>query len=319
MNGTSAGFGAILLFAGAQIIQAQTSSSVSTSTNDQFVVTSSLQQPAVSQINGKLDYAGGNMNSSMANNFGGSISLPVSHQFGAQADALYSRISDLNFYGGAGHFFWRDPSIGLLGLAGGYLHRDGADDINTFQIGAEGELYWHQFTFGFSGGIGSIDYRYSAPFIDTNPTRFVGRISADYYPLENLRIGASFTSAFEDYFGKIEAEYQLPLPGLALTAEGAWGNHGYDHWLVGVRFYFGSKKSLRDRQRQDDPPSLMPQILDSLGVYGAEFNHKMDVYLAEHPYLPGNSNGGDYGLIDSSGGGDYGFTLGSVTVSNPPQ
>jgi hypothetical protein len=306
MNGSTARVWAISVIAATQTIQAQTSPAVAT--NGDFVVTPSLQPPAVSQINGKVDYAGGNMNSAEGHNFGGSISLPVSHQFGFQADALYSRISDLNFYGGAGHLFWRNPATGLLGLTGGYLYRDGADSVDTFQAGAEGELYWRQFTFGFFGGIGSIDYQYSAPFIDTNPTRFVGRVSADYYPLENLRLGASFTSAFKDYLGQVEAEYQLPLPGLALTAEGALGNHGYDHWLLGVRYYFGGKKSLRDRRRQDDPPSLMPQILDSLGVYGAEFNRKLNAYIAANlnaytaanPGSAGSSDGGDYGVITTT-------------------
>lgn len=263
---------------------------------DGFATTASLRAPAVSAVNGKVDYSGGNMNSSVGNNFGGSISLPVSHQFGFQADALYSRISDLNFYGGAGHLFWRDPKIGLLGLAGGYLYRDGVDPVNTYQAGAEGELYWKQFTFGFFGGVGSIDYKYPAPFIDTQPTRFVGRISADYYPLENLRVGAAFVTAFQDNLGRGEMEYQTPIPGVALTGEVAFGDHGYDDWLIGVRYYFGGKKTLRARQREDDPPSLMPQILQSLGLYGAEYNHQANAYASTHPET-GSSSGGGYGVI----------------------
>jgi len=269
------------------------------------------QMPAVSGVNGKLDYAGGNMNSAEGNNFSGSISLPVTHHFGFQADALYSRISDLNFYGGAGHLFWRNPNTGLLGLAGGYLYRDGFDRVDTFHVGAEGEFYWRQFTFGFFGGLGSLNYQYAAPFIDTNPTRFVGRVSADYYPLENLRVGASFTSAFCNNMGKGEIEYQTPLRGLALTGEVAVGDHGYDHWLVGLRYYFGGKKTLRDRQRQDDPRSLMPQILDSLGTYGAEYNRDMNAFIASHS-ASGSSGGGGYGsviTIITVGGGGYGSVI----------
>ncbi|HEY5043222.1 MAG TPA: hypothetical protein VIK53_14605 [Verrucomicrobiae bacterium] len=298
-NSSAAGFGAVLILATTGAVQAQTTPAVPEPGGNfnNFATTDSLHLPAVSEINGKVDYSGGNMNSAEGHNFSGSITLPISHQFGFQADALYSRISNLNFYGGAGHLFWRNPDYGLLGLTGGYLYRDGADTVDTFQAGAEGELYWRQFNFGFFGGLGSIDYQYSAPFIDTNPTRFIGRVSADYYPLENLRVGASFTSAFKDYFGKAEAEYQLPINGLALTGEVALGNHGYDHWLLGVRYYFGGKKTLRDRQRQDDPRGLMPQILQSLGVYGAEFNRKENAYIAAHPSSSGSSGGGDYGVI----------------------
>ena len=166
----SAYCGAILAFATTGAL-AQTAPAVleSSHIHDHFATNASLQLPAVSEVNGKVDYAGGNMNSAEGHNFSGSITLPISHQFGFQADALYSRISDLNFYGGAGHLFWRNPTTGLLGLTGGYLYRDGADSVDTFQAGAEGELYWHRFTFGFFGGIGSINYQYSAPFITPIP------------------------------------------------------------------------------------------------------------------------------------------------------
>ena len=285
----------ILTLAGTAFAQAGNAVLPPGSQPDGFVTAASLRQPAVSEVNGKVDYAGGNMNSSEGNNFSASITLPVTHQFGFQADALYSRISDLNFYGGAGHLFWRDPGVGLLGLTGGYLYRDGVDNINTYQIGAEGQFYYKQFTFGFFAGIGSIDYKYAAPFIDTDPMRFVGRVSVDYYPLENLRVGASYTTAFENNLGRGEIEYQTPINGLAITGEVAVGDHGYDDWLIGMRYYFGGKKTLRERQRQDDPPGLMSQVLQSLGLYGAEYNRKANAYVAANPDS-GFTDGGSYGL-----------------------
>jgi hypothetical protein len=58
---------------------------------------------------------------------------------------------------------------------------------------------------------------------------------------------------------------------------------------VGLRYYFGGNKKLNERQRQDDPPSLMPQILHGLGLYGAEYNRKGNTYFS--------SNGlGNYGF-----------------------
>ncbi len=255
--------------------------------------------PAVSDFNGKLDYAGGNMDSSAGQIFDGSFTFPVTHQTGFQADGLYSQISDLNFYGGAGHLFWRDPSIGLIGLTGGYLYRDGVD---TYQAGAEGQYYLGRFTFGAFGGLGSINYETPAPFIDSNPTRFVGRISADYYPVNDLRIGASYINAFRENMVKGELEYQTPIHGLALTAEVSCGDYGYHDYLFGIRYYFGGNKTLRDRQRQDDPPGLMQQILQGLGVYGAEFKHKGDEYIQANP--------GSGGLSDS-----YGWFL---NLTSPP-
>jgi len=276
------------------------------SKTNQFHPGDDLKLPAVSGWNGKLDYAGGEMDGHDGHNFDGSLSLPLTHALGFQADALYSHISDLNFYGGAGHLFWRQPEHGLIGLTGGYLYRDGLDSVETYQVGVEGELYWRQFTFGCFGGIGQIDYQYTAPFIDSHPTRFIGRVSADYYVLENLRLGASFTTAFENNLVKGQIEYQTPINGLALTAEAAIGDHDYEHWLLGVRYYFGGKKTLEHRHRQDDPPSLMPQILHSLGLYGAEYNHK------EATFLAANRNSGNSGN-SSSGGGDYGVIV--ITVS----
>jgi hypothetical protein len=212
--------------------------------------------PAVSELNGQIGYAGGTMDASTGNNVDASITLPVTHQFGFQADTLYSHIGDGDFYGGAGHFFWRDPAVGLVGLAGGYLYRDGVD---TFQLGAEGQYYLGRFTFGLFAGVGKINYASPAPFIDTKPTRFIGTPSIDYYPVDDLRVGVSYTTAFGDNLGRAELEYQTPIPGLALTAEASLGNHGYDDLLFGVRYYFGAKKSLRDRQRRDDPPGFMHQ------------------------------------------------------------
>lgn len=150
--------------------------------------TPALTPPAVSELNGKIDYAGGTMDSAEGHNFNGSIALPVTHALGFQADTSYSHIGDLNFYGGGGHLFWRDPDLGLPGLTGGYISRTGVD---TFQAGVEGENYLGPVTLGFFGGLGQIDYAQTTPFIDTNPTRFIGRLAADYYPLKNLRVGVS--------------------------------------------------------------------------------------------------------------------------------
>ena len=250
--------------------------------------------PAVSELNGKVAYAGGNMNSAEGHNFDGSITLPLTHALGLQVDGLYSRISDMDFGGGAGHLFWRDPKVGLVGLTGGYLYRNGVD---TFQAGAEGEYYLGRFTLGFFGGAGSIHYSQSAPFIDTSPTRFVGRISADYYPVDNLRVGVSYLTAFKENLVKGQLEYQTPVRGLALTGEAALGDHGYDHWLLGVRYYFGSKKPLIDRHRQDDPPGLMQQILHGLGLYGAEYNRNAHAYALAHQGTPGTAPPSDlYGF-----------------------
>ena len=131
-------------------------------------------------------------------------------------------------------------------------------------------------------------------FIEENPV-FIplgkgGRLLSD----GRFRVGVSYTTAFEENLGRAEVEYQTPIRGLALTAEASLGSHGYDDLLFGVRYYFGAKKTLRDRERQDAAPGLMHQILRGLGLYGAEFNHKGNAYLRSQ----GDSgNYGNYGSV----------------------
>ncbi len=264
----------------------------------------SLRSPAVSEINAKTHFSAGDMNSDDGYNFDGSITFPVMRHFGFQADGIYSRIGGEDFYGGAAHLFARDPDLGLVGFTGGYLTRKGVD---TYQFGVEAEWYLNRLTLGTFAGVGKISYDNAAPFIDTNPTRFVGRVSADYYLLDDLRVGASYVTAFHDNLYKGEVEYQTPIRGVALTAEVAGGDNGYDHWLVGVSYYFGGNKSLRDRQRRDDPPSLMPQVLHGLGAYGAEYNRKGKTFVATNP---NHGNWSGSGTVTFPGfGGIQDFTV----------
>jgi len=243
-----------------------------------------LDLPAVSSINGKLAYSGGSMESFESHNVDGSVSIPVGERFGFQADGLYSNIDGDDFYGGAGHVFWRKPDLGLIGITGGYLFREG---VETYHAGAEVEYYWKRLTLRGFAGIGALTYEFPVPFIDSDPMRFAGTLGASYYLLEDLRAGVSYSTVLHNHLGKAEVEYQTPVSGLTLTGEFALGEHDYDHWLVGVRWYFGEKKSLRARHRTDDPPSLMPQILQGLGVYGADFNKRARHYLRQD-HLPGS-------------------------------
>lgn len=281
----------------AQTALAQSTPDASVMTNKLLTAQPDDSTRAVSEINGKLSYAGGLMDGFSGQNFDGSVTVPVFQQFGFQADGMYSRISNLSFDGGAGHFFWRDPQIGLLGITGGYLYREGVD---SYQVGLEGEYYWRRFTFSAFGGVGSIKYAQPVPFISTDPTRAIGRISAGYYPVDNLLVSASYTREFNNNLAEGNLEFQTPIRGLALTGEAAIGNNHYDQVLFGIRYYFGRNKHLIDRHRHDDPPNMMQQILYGLGLYGADYNAKENQYIAANPSSGGSSGGegGDYGSVD---------------------
>jgi hypothetical protein len=74
------------------------------------------QMPAVDGINAKIDGYGGGANGS--NGFygtSGSLSVPLGQQWGLQLDGDVGSDRGIGYYSGAGHLFWRDPSIGLLG------------------------------------------------------------------------------------------------------------------------------------------------------------------------------------------------------------
>jgi hypothetical protein len=290
-------YASLLLIGVASLAWAQKEGEQITTRTSEFTFHPSLRQPAVSELNGKIGYSGGTMESEPGHNFEGSISVPLGEQTGVQIDALYSRISGEDFGGGAGHWFWRNPETGLLGLAGGALWREG---VRTYQVGAETAYYWGPITLSAFAGAGSIHYGDSTPFIDTKPVDFVGRIAIDWYLSDNLRLGVSAMSAFANELYRIEAEYQTPIRGLAVTAEAATGSHDYDHCLVGVRWYLGGDKSLLSRQRQDDPPSLVPQILHGLGLYGAEYSSAGRQFLAANPDLSGENWSAGYGLIEVS-------------------
>ncbi|MGZ9086917.1 MAG: hypothetical protein ACXW3R_15595, partial [Rhodoplanes sp.] len=77
---------------------------------------------AVDGVNGKLEGFGGGsewlgfarLNNASAGGMG-SIIAPVGDRFGFQVDAIAAAHRGFFVSGGAGHAFWRDPSVGLLG------------------------------------------------------------------------------------------------------------------------------------------------------------------------------------------------------------
>ena len=82
--------------------------------------------PAVDGINGKIDGYGGGANHTNGFYGGtGSLSVPLAQQWGAQFDGGVGSDEGIGWLGGAGHLFWRDPSIGLLGAFGSYSHWNG--------------------------------------------------------------------------------------------------------------------------------------------------------------------------------------------------
>jgi len=72
--------------------------------------------PAVSETNAKLSAAGGSVDGDGTGLVTGSVSTGLGQSYGLQLDAAYGNISGDDLFAGGAHLFWRDPSVGLLGL-----------------------------------------------------------------------------------------------------------------------------------------------------------------------------------------------------------
>ncbi len=196
---------------------------------------------AVSAPNGKVEFFGGAVDGEGSINLSGSYSLPLSTYFGAQLDGLYGQLDGRGLYGAGGHLFWRNPDYALFGLTGSYLQHRSAD---LWRIGGEGEIYWNQITLAGqlgnqSGDFGSDGY---------------GRLDARYYLAgDNLMFsgGGGHFDGHTVWGG--DAEYLTDLGGLSLFATSGRGGNGDYYILGGIRYYFGAKKPLMLRHREDDP------------------------------------------------------------------
>jgi hypothetical protein len=230
--------------------------------------------PAVDGINAKIDGFGGGANHS--NGFygtTGSLSVPLAQQWGLQIDGGVGSDKGIGAYGGAGHLFWRDPSIGLLGAYGSYSHWNGINtqtfghiSANTGRYAAEGEYYLSRWTLSGLMGVETVAVNAAVPAFSI-PNRFFDHVSAAYYVTDNFKLSAGHLYTFDTHFLTLGSEYGFGLGGgrmASLFAEGALGEGGAYSALAGLRIYFGQHdKTLIDRHRQDDPPSYDPSQIKS--------------------------------------------------------
>lgn len=225
--------------------------------------------PAVSQPNGKLSVFGGVRDRQVVRpdskgGLMGSWTMPLGHEYGVQLDGLIGR-RDGALKGGAGvHLFWRDPGRGALGITGSWVgwdaDRQQGGYTDMFRVGGAGELYSDRLT--LAGQVG-------AQLSDNIDNGFYGRADLKWYPTPNLafKLGGEWNKLVRG-FGRLGLEYQpgiAAMPGLALFADAAAGDNGYYKVFVGLRVYFGSVKSLKDRHRRDDPENTLAASAAQLG------------------------------------------------------
>src|ERR1700676_5079075 len=84
--------------------------------------------PAASGVNFKVDGFGGwqdaagrireRNRSGLRGGGDASLTTPLGQRFGLQVDGTAGSWAGQDFWGADGHAFWRDPSVGMLGLIG---------------------------------------------------------------------------------------------------------------------------------------------------------------------------------------------------------
>ena len=271
-----------------------------------FISAIAYANTAVSEINGKIDSAYGNLDSTDAWINGGSFSAPVAEAFGVQLDALYADIGEDDFGGIGGHFFWRDNELGLVGLTAGGIW---SNDIESYEISLEGEYYYGLLTFGAKAGYTAIEYDNPVPFIDTDEDGAFGLLYTTLYPLEDLSVLAGVEYRFDNTALRVDAEYAISGCGLSIFAQGLFANDNYEHGIVGLRYYFGSDKNLQERHRQDDPRNMLKDILSGMFTYGAEYNERSKNYQSSIPGTAGSN------FTGGSSSGFSGFSFGASSLN----
>ncbi len=234
-----------------------------------FDVSEPLGAPAVSASNGKISVFGGGDDGGDDGGGGGliygegSFSMPVARAFGLQVDGLVGHVGtvDDTVAQGAAHLFWRDPGKGLLGLYGSALTVDSSD---MYRIAGEGQLYLNRISLEGMIGWDEAD--------DNSDIYWSGTIG--FYASENTRIfGGARHSEWRDgtiqgagTVGFVGLEHQMNWSddrrGYSLFGEARFGENDYRAVWGGLRVYFGQNKSLKRRHREDDPFTVIPDLVE---------------------------------------------------------
>jgi hypothetical protein len=217
--------------------------------------------PAVDGVNGTISGFGGAFDGQALYGGAGSLTVPLGTQFGFQFDALAgglnSRLAgDVPIGATAGHLFWRDPSVGLVGVYGQYAHANAFDGVDSYAGAFEGALYRGRISIeGIAGAetgsarLGGISFAFGTRFFD------VAHLS--YYPLDDLKLSIGHMYAGNTHAALFGAEWGVATGSgtmAALFAHASVTERGDTGVLGGLRLYLGERdKPLIRRHREDDP------------------------------------------------------------------
>lgn len=212
------------------------------------VASAQTTEPAVEAFNGKISVEGGRYGNTSGSVLGGSVTAPLGHAFGVQIDAGTGRYLNSNYRGFGSHTFWRNPSIGLVGFTA--LSAKLGSDTQR-RAGLEAEAYLTNFSIRLRAGrqTGTVE------------NGGYGGVQGRWYATPNLALTLGNEDAPGQNTTKLGIEWQpgsSSAPGLAFFAEHENTTDSRNRTVVGLRYYFGSNKTLIKRHRTDDPDTLLP-------------------------------------------------------------
>jgi hypothetical protein len=217
--------------------------------------------PAVDGINYKADIFGGHFNDGGFFGGRGSVTVPLGFRYGAQIDGTVAGYRG-DFLGRVGgHLFWRDPSVGLLGIYGNYTRWD--RNVRSTHLGVEGEHYSGPWTISAIVGAesGNTTSVFNNPFFEgfKVKSRFFDMVDIHYYLNENSRVSIGHRYVGGRHALSLGGEWARPIAPRALGSLFVEARLGEDHYSgvwAGFRVYYGQgDKSLIRRHREDDPTS----------------------------------------------------------------
>jgi hypothetical protein len=251
--------------------------------------------PAVDAFNQKVEGFGGSLNGKSVYGGAGSLTLPLSNQWGAQIDGAVGGLDRSAFGSVAGHLFWRDPHQALFGIYGNFTTWDRLGGVRIGQIAAEGEYYYGRFTLQSIMGVefgntvsNSQTSLLTVPPVNTfttvtngfgGGTRFFDQINLKYYLNDyadayvgHRYLGGKNMAAFG---GELAFPVARGILGSAFV-EGRVGEASTHGVWGGLKLYFGpTDKPLMARQRQEDPNNWSVDSLSSILNTSSEFSQSL--------------------------------------------
>jgi len=136
-------------------------------------------------------------------------------------------------------------------VQGSFSQLDG--DIERYETGLEGELYFETFTLGGIVGYQEVNGGF-APFFGRENEAGFGHVLVRWYPREHMMVEPAIIIDDVDVRFGLGFESQISLdaaPGLAFFVDGIAGEDDFESIIGGLRYRFGMVKLLQQHHRED--------------------------------------------------------------------